>query len=110
MVSVLREQYILTAEAKGLSEGRVKYRHAARNALLPMVTFLGVSFSVTIGNSVFVETVFSYPGIGKLIYDSVMCRDYPVLQGCFFVFSLVVVIANFVADMVYMYLDPRIRY
>lgn len=110
MVSVLKEQYILTAEAKGLSEGRIKYRHAARNALLPMITFLGVSFAVSIGGSVFIETVFSYPGIGKLIYDSVLCRDYPLLQGCFFMFSLVVIVVNFVVDIAYMYLDPRIRY
>lgn len=110
MVGVLKEQYILTAEAKGLSESRIKYRHAARNALLPMITFLGVSFAVSIGGSVFIETVFSYPGIGKLIYDSVLCRDYPLLQGCFFMFSLIVIVVNFVVDIAYMYLDPRIRY
>ncbi|MBA7577189.1 Glutathione transport system permease protein GsiC [subsurface metagenome] len=110
MVGVLKEQYILTAEAKGLSESRIKYRHAARNALLPMVTFLGVSFAVSIGGSVFIEAVFSYPGIGKLIYDSVLCRDYPLLQGCFFMFSLVVIVVNFAVDIAYMYLDPRIRY
>ena len=110
MVGVLKEQYILTAEAKGLSESRIKYRHAARNALLPMITFLGVSFAVSIGGSVFIEAVFSYPGIGKLIYDSVLCRDYPLLQGCFFMFALVVIVVNFVVDIAYMYLDPRIRY
>ncbi len=110
MVGVLKEQYILTAEAKGLSESRIKYRHAARNALLPMITFLGVSFAISIGGSVFIEAVFSYPGIGKLIYDSVLCRDYPLLQGCFFMFSLVVIVVNFVVDIAYMYLDPRIRY
>jgi peptide/nickel transport system permease protein len=111
MVSVLKEQYILTAEAKGLSESRIKYRHAARNALLPVLTFLGVSFAISIiGGSVFIETVFSYPGIGKLIYDSVLCRDYPLLQGCFFMFSLVVIVVNFVVDIAYMYIDPRIRY
>ena len=110
MVGVLKEQYILTAEAKGLSENRVKYRHAARNALLPMVTFLALSLSMAVGGSVYVETVFSYPGIGLLIYDSVAGRDYPVMQGCFLMFGLVVVIANFIADILYMYLDPRIRY
>lgn len=110
MVGVLKEQYILTAEAKGLSENRVKYRHAARNALLPMITFLALSFSITIGGSVYIETIFSYPGIGKLTYDSVMVRDYPVLQGCFFMFSLIVIIVNFVVDIVYIFLDPRIKY
>ena len=110
MVSVLKEMYILTAEAKGLSEGRIKHRHAARNALLPMVTYLALSVSIVIGGSVYVEAVFSYPGIGKLIYDSVMTRDYPLLQGCFFMFSLITIVANFVVDILYMYLDPRIRY
>lgn len=108
MVGVLNELYILTAEAKGLSETRIKHCHAARNALLPMITFIGVSVAINFGSSVYVETVFSYPGIGKLIYDSVMNRDYPVLQGCFFMFSLVIIAANFLVDLIYMYLDPRI--
>lgn len=110
MVAVLKEQYILTAEAKGLSKGRVKHRHAARNALLPMVTFLSLSFAISLGGSVFVETVFSYPGVGKLIFDSVMSRDYPMLQGCFFLFSLVVIAVNIFVDLIYRFLDPRIAY
>ena len=109
MVSVLKEQYILTARAKGLSHQRIKYVHAARNALLPMVTFLALSFAMSMGGCVFVETVFSYPGIGKLILDSVISRDYPLLQGCFFMFSLVVILANICVDIVYQFLDPRIR-
>jgi peptide/nickel transport system permease protein len=108
MVAVLKEQYILTAQAKGLDPRRVKYVHAARNALLPMFTFLGMSFALSMGGSVFVETVFSYPGIGKLIFDSVISRDYPLLQGCFFMFSLVVIVVNFLIDMIYQVLDPRI--
>lgn len=108
MVAVLKEQYILTAEAKGLSRTRIKHRHAARNALLPMITFLSLSFAISLGGSVFVETVFSYPGIGKLIFDSVMSRDYPMLQGCFFLFSLVVIGANILSDLIYRLLDPRI--
>ncbi len=110
MVSVLKEHYILTAEAKGLSKSRIKHAHAARNALLPMVTFLSLSFAISLGGSVFIETVFSYPGIGKLIFDSVISRDYPLLQGCFFLFSLVVISANLIVDIVYQYLDPRITY
>jgi peptide/nickel transport system permease protein len=110
MVSVLKEQYIVTAEAKGLSPRRVKHRHAARNALLPMITYVALSMATTIGGSVFIETVFSYQGIGKLIYDSVTGRDYPLLQGCFFMFSSLVIMANFIVDIIYMYLDPRIRY
>jgi peptide/nickel transport system permease protein len=110
MVGVLREQYILTAEAKGLSQFRVKHRHAARNAMLPMVTFAGVSIAIQIGGSVFIETVFSYPGIGKLIFDSVISRDYPMLQRCFFLFSLMVIFGTIVVDFLYLFLDPRIKY
>jgi peptide/nickel transport system permease protein len=109
MVGVLKKNYIITAEAKGLSQWRIKHRHAARNALLPVVTFLGLSLAVSVGGSVYIESVFSYPGIGKLIFDSVLSRDFPLLQGCFFVFSVVVILANIVIDIVYMYLDPRIR-
>jgi peptide/nickel transport system permease protein len=110
MVGVLKEQYILTAEAKGLSENAVKFKHAARTALLPMITFAAFSFSITIGGSVYVETIFSYPGIGLLTYNAIIMRDYPVLQGCFFMFCLVVILMNFLVDILYMYLDPRIRY
>ena len=109
MVSVIKELYIRTAEAKGLSEWRIKHRHAARNALLPMVTFLGIGFAVSVGSSVYIETVFSYPGIGKLIYEAVSNRDYPVLQGCFFFFSLIVIAMNFLVDIIYQFLDPRLR-
>ena len=108
MVGVLKELYIQTAEAKGLSEMRIKHRHAARNALLPMITFLGVSFAISIGASVYVETVFSYPGVGRLIFQSVVTRDYPVLQGCFFVFAIICIGANFFIDVLYRFLDPRI--
>lgn len=110
MVNVLREQYISTAEAKGLAPKQIKHHHAARNALLPMITFLGLSFSFSMGGSVFIETVFSYPGIGKLIYDSVISRDYPVLQGSFFLLTLVVIVINFFVDIIYRLLDPRIKY
>jgi peptide/nickel transport system permease protein len=110
MVGVLREQYIVTAEAKGMGQFRVKHRHAARNAMLPMITFAGVSLPMQIGGSVFIETVFSYPGIGKLIFDSVISRDYPMLQGCFFLFSLLVILGTIVVDFLYLFLDPRIKY
>lgn len=110
MVGVLKEQYILTAEAKGLSNNVVKFKHAARTALLPMVTFAGFSFAITIGGSIYVETIFSYPGIGLLTYNAILQRDYPVLQGCFFMFCVVVILMNLLIDLFYMYLDPRIRY
>jgi peptide/nickel transport system permease protein len=110
MVGVLKEQYILTAEAKGLSQFRVKHMHAARTAMLPMVSFAGVTLAVQIGGAVFIETVFSYPGIGKLIFDSVISRDYPTLQGCFFLFSLLVILGSITVDFLYLLLDPRIKY
>jgi len=110
MVGVLQEQYMLMAEAKGLSDRTLKHTHAARNALLPVVTFLGVSLAMSLTGSVFVESVFSYPGLGKLMYDSVLSRDYPMLQGCFLMFSLVVVAANLLVDIAYWFLDPRITY
>jgi peptide/nickel transport system permease protein len=110
MVGVIKEQYILTAEAKGMSQYRVKHRHAARNAMLPMVTFAGVAVAIQIGGSVYIETVFSYPGIGKLIFDSVISRDYPVLQGSFFILTLMVIIGTILVDFLYLFLDPRIKY
>jgi peptide/nickel transport system permease protein len=110
MVTTLREHYITTAEAKGASDNRVKFRHAARNAMLPMVTSVGLRFSLAVAGSIFTETIFSYNGVGRLIFSSVGERDYPMLQGCFFILSCSVIIANFVVDILYQYLDPRIRY
>jgi peptide/nickel transport system permease protein len=111
MVTVLNEPYILTAVAKGLSERSVKYKHAARNALLPVITYSGLSFfAIAVGHLIFVETVFSYPGIGKLLFDSVCSRDYPVLQGCFLMFSVLIIATNLFVDILYTRLDPRVRY
>jgi peptide/nickel transport system permease protein len=110
MIGVLKEQYITTALAKGLSQFRVKHRHAARNAMLPMITFAGVSLTVSIGASVFIESVFSYPGIGKMLYDSVLSRDYPMLQGSFFIFSVLIILGTIIVDFIYLFLDPRIKY
>ncbi|MCK5603446.1 ABC transporter permease [Candidatus Pacearchaeota archaeon] len=110
MIETLHEDYILTAEAKGLKERRIKYRHAARNALLPVTTSIATSLGTVIGGSVLVENVFTYPGLGRLIFDAVMTRDYPVLQGAFFILAFFVTPANFIADIAYAYLDPRIKY
>ena len=110
MVGVLQEPFMLTAEAKGVGDRALKHTHAARNALLPVLTFLGVSLAMSLSGSIFVESVFSYPGMGKLMFDSVISRDYPMLQGCFLMFSVVVVVANLLVDMAYWFLDPRIAY
>lgn len=110
MATTLKEQYILTALAKGLSENRVKYRHAARNSLLPMITMVGMSMVLSIGTSIYIEKIFSYPGIGRLLYDSTVARDYPVIQGCFLMFTIIIIVSNFIVDIIYMYLDPRVKY
>lgn len=110
MVEALQQDYILTARAKGVSERLIVARHALRNALLPVVTILGLDLGRTLSGSVLVETVFSWPGIGRLMYDSIATRDYPVVLGLFIVTSTVVVLANLIADITYAFLDPRIRY
>jgi len=110
MVTTIRENYVITAEAKGASENRVKYMHAARNALLPLITSVAMRFATIVGGSVFVEKIFSYPGVGSLLFNAVLSYDYPVLQGGFLIFSVVTVITVFILDLIYLRLDPRIRY
>lgn len=108
LVGELQEDYVLMAEAKGLSPRQVR-RHAQRNALLPVVTITLVGLGTLIGGAAVVETVFSYPGLGRLIYESVLARDYPVLQGAFLLLAVAVLLCNFVADLLYPLLDPRLR-
>ncbi len=109
MLETLGEDYILTARAKGLPDRRIVRRHAFRNAMLPITTLIALSLGYVVAGSILVESVFSWPGIGKLIYDSVHTRDYPMLQGAFLLLTLSVVLANFVADLLYFRLDPRIK-
>lgn len=101
--------YLALGYAKGLSERRVKYRYAARNAILPVVTLAGMQLGFAVTGTIFVETVFAYPGLGELVYDSVSYRDYPVLQGCFLVLTCTVLVGNFCVDQLYARLDPRVR-
>lgn len=108
LVSELQEDYVLMAEAKGLGRKAVR-RHAQRNALLPIYTIALLSVGHLVGGATAVETVFSYPGLGRLIYESVLSRDYPVLQGAFFLLAVTVIAANLAADLLYPLLDPRIR-
>jgi len=110
LVSTLREQYIVTAKAKGLSDNAVKYRHAARNALLPMVTGIMLRFSMIIAGSVLIETVFSYPGMGLLMFRAVSSLDFQVIQACFFMLSVISVTTILLIDLLYLRLDPRIRF
>lgn len=109
MLEVIRQDYILTARAKGLSERVVIYRHALRNALLPVITILGLSVPGLIGGSVIFETIFAIPGMGKLFYDGVMMRDYPLIMGILVIGAILTLIGNLLADIGYAMADPRIR-
>lgn len=109
MLEVIRQDYIMTARAKGLSEGLVIYKHALRNALLPVITIMGLSVPGLIGGSVIFETIFAIPGMGQLFYMSVMSRDYPVVMGILFIGAVLTLIGNLLADVSYALADPRIR-
>lgn len=110
MVGELGADYLLGGRVKGLRERRLQYRYAARNALLPAISLIAARVGTAVsGLTIFVETVFAYPGIGRLVFDSVSFRDYPVLQACFLVLALLAVTANLGADLAYARLDPRVR-
>ena len=110
MLEVLRQDYIRTAHAKGLRSFVVTYRHALKNALLPVVTIIGVTIALTLGGSVIMERIFSLPGIGNFLVEGMNYRDYPVVQSLVLVFAMWVVLVNLVVDLTYGWLDPRIRY
>lgn len=107
-ISTLGEDYMLLARAKGLPPRLLRYRHSGRNVLLPFLTALAVQAGFAVGGSLFVETVFAYPGMGSLIDDAVTARDYPLLQGTFLVLALVVLLANLVVELAYSSVDPRV--
>lgn len=109
LVDVFTEDYILTAKGKGLSPMLTMRRHALPNAMLPIITTLALYVSLVIGGAIQVETVFSYPGMGKLMYDAVLKRDYPILEASFFIMASVTIIANFISDILYMLVDPRVK-
>jgi peptide/nickel transport system permease protein len=109
VMEVLTQDYILTAKAKGLSTYRTLRDHALKNAMLPMVTMIALTFGYTVGGAIQVETVFSWPGIGRLMYEAVQKRDYPVLQGSFLLLAVSVIIANLLAEILYTVLDPRVK-
>jgi len=110
MVGELSQDYILLARAKGLKDRAVLFGHAARNAMLPMITLIGLNLGYVVSGALLVEIVFAYPGVGFLTYRAVLAHDYPLLQGLFFILSLTVVAANYFADLAYALLDPRIKY
>ena len=109
LLGVLGEDFIRTARAKGLTESAVLFRHVLRNALAPVATVLALRLGYAFGGTVVIETVFSYPGLGRLIFDAVSARDYPVMQGAFLLFTVAVLLSNLLADLLYPWLDPRTR-
>ena len=110
LIETMREDYIRTARAKGLLERTVVLRHGLRSALTPLVTVLGLDIGVLLGGAVLTEAVFDVPGIGRLNYDAILHSDYPVVQGTVLVAAIFIIIANIVVDIVYAFLDPRVRY
>lgn len=110
MLEVLRQDYIRTERAKGLSERVVIYKHAIKNALIPIVTVIGMNIGILMGGAVLTETIFTLPGLGKYIADAILAYDYPVVQGFTIFFATAFVIINLITDILYMYIDPRIKY
>jgi len=109
VLEALTQDYIVTARSKGLPESRVIFRHALRNALIPVVTYIGFNTGVLLVGAILTETVFAWPGMGSLLYDSIRLRDYPVILGIFIYGSIIIIIANLIVDLLYGLLDPRIR-
>jgi peptide/nickel transport system permease protein len=110
MLDVLATDYVRTARAKGAAEARVIYHHAVKNMLIPVITVLGVQLGTLLGGAVVLETVFAWPGLGRLIVSAIDNRDYPVVQAAVTIIALIFVVLNLLVDLVYAYLDPRIRY
>ncbi|MHB1593727.1 MAG: ABC transporter permease [Streptosporangiaceae bacterium] len=109
LVDVMTEDYMLTARAKGASRRAIVWRHGVRNAMLPIMTATALYMGLVLGGAIQVETVFSWPGLGLLTYNSVLQRDYPVLEAAFLIFAVGVILANFASDLIYRLLDPRVR-
>ena len=110
MLEVLQQDYIRTARAKGAGQGSILFLHALKNAAVPIVTVIGIGIALLIGGAVVTESVFAIPGLGRLTVDAILRRDYPVIQGVVLLFSFVYVLVNLLIDILYTFLDPRIRY
>lgn len=110
MIDVLDQNYIMTARGKGLTERLILYRHALRNGLLPTVTMVGLFVGFILQGAMLTETVFTWPGLGLLTFDSILRRDYPIVLSLFFMFSVMIIISNLITDIIYGFLDPRIVY
>lgn len=110
MLEVLRQDYVRTAHAKGVGRRAVEWRHALRNALPPVVTVIGLQFGELLGGAILTETVFGWPGLGRLLVDSIFARDYPMVQGLVIVFAAMFAVVNLIVDLTYERIDPRVRY
>ena len=110
MIEVLSQDYIRTARSIGVSEWRILIKHAFRNALIPIVTIIGLQFGALLGGVIIIEIIFSWPGIGQLLIPAILRRDYPLVQGCILFIAIVYIFVNFIIDILYAYLDPRVRY
>jgi ABC-type dipeptide/oligopeptide/nickel transport system permease component len=110
MLEVLSEDYLVTLKAKGISNTKILFKHALKNASLPIITQAGIAFGLTLSGAMLTETVFQYPGLGMWIWQSIENWDYPALQAIFYLVSLCVIAANFIVDIIYGFIDPRIRY
>ena len=110
MLDVLKQDFVTTARSKGLGERVVVLKHTLKNAMIPVITVMGLQFGILLGGAVLTETVFAWPGVGKLLVDSILRRDYPVVQGTVMLLSLLFVFINLAVDVIYALLDPRIRY
>ena len=110
LLDELREQYVVAARARGVSRSRAVVAHALRNSLIPVVTILGLQLGAVLTGSIITETIFAWPGVGRLLIQSITFRDYPMVQGCILFIAVTYVAMNLVTDLVYGWLDPRIRY
>jgi peptide/nickel transport system permease protein len=110
MLEVLNQDYVITAKAKGLRHRLVINRHALRNALIPVITIIGITFSQFITGAVFLETIYSWPGMGRLYYNAVIARDYPIIMGANLLIAIFVLAANLITDITYAFVDPRVRF
>jgi peptide/nickel transport system permease protein len=110
MIAALGSDYLLIAKAKGLSNKRILFKHAARNALLPVITIFSLLIGYAMGGQVVLETVYSWPGMGLAMVEAVQHHDYPVAQATFGLMAILIIVLNFITDIVYCFLDPRIRY
>lgn len=110
MLEVLGLDFVRTARAKGADRPTVLIKHALRNALLPIITVIGLQFGTLLGGAILTETIYAWPGLGRLLVDSIFARDFPVVQGTVFVFAAALIFVNLFTDLLYAYVDPRIRY